>query len=908
MCVSEHWLSNDQVDYFCPMDFVVADVMCRVLHKNGGTAIFVKESIQFEKIDVSEFNSEIDCELSCIKLIDYGIVIISIYRSPNGNVQIFFQLFEKMLRKVCKNKIKVVVCGDFNIEMSNLDNNLTINFLNLLRSLNLTCTNKHPTRHKSCIDNILVNFSDKFINEAKVIPGCLADHDPLFFRITIPHKNSQTEIKKSKVSFRKQTDVLINTFLNMLNEEKWEIFSEYELNYINLETLCQQFFKKIVELWHFCSPIIIKYKWENGSHTVNKKLRTNWYSDSLRQDKNRMMAYYDIYNNLRRIGSDHMQVAYRVYIGYKKMYRSSLNRAKKQTYERYIEESTNKCKAAWEIIKNQNTSNNSKSTIFDPETLNSYFLDTIQELGKNFNHGNSVTASCLMDPTLKYSTVFSWNKISQQEIVQTVKKFSNSKAMDYFSLSNFILKRTIHSISEPLAYIFNECLYKGYFPEILKVSKVIPVFKKGDKNLLQNYRPVSIVPIFSKIFESLILNQVSTFFESNNLLTDCQFGFRSNRSTTHAVQELIEEVLMAFERQESVSVLLFDLSKAFDCIPIDILINKLEYYGITGNVLSIFESYLCNRKQYVSIKGKTSTFKEVKSGVPQGSVLGPFLFIIAINDLPANIPIHSVIYADDTTIFSSGKDSAQLQNVMRGAQNSVLDWFKSNKLVCNQEKTQNLVFSLNKGSNIQSVKLLGFNLDTKLNWNVHISEVCKKLSRVIYLFWKLKPLVSHEYLRTAYFGMFQSHLQYGIFLWGHSANTHEILLLQKKVIRIMMGKSPMEHCKPLFINQRILTIINLYIFTILMYTKKNINTFITRNNIHEHNTRQGHLIDIPQYRLTKTGKCFKVLCVKFFNKLPETARLANFDSFKVSVYNWLIQNPFYSIDEFLETSINITFK
>lgn len=383
-------------------------------------------------------------------------------------------------------------------------------------------------------------------------------------------------------------------------------------------------------------------------------------------------------------------------------------------------------------------------------------------------------------------------------------------------------------------------------------------------------------------------------------MSNSQYGFRPGKSTIQAVHKIVEEILKAFEEKETVSMVLFDLTKAFDCIPFDVLIKKLEFYGITGNALNIFKSYITNRRQFVSIKSTNSSIREVKTGVPQGSVLGPFLFLIAVNDLPINIHIDTVLYADDTTIFKSGKDLVSLQEEIDRAKNSALNWFSKNKLVCNQEKTQHIIFNLAQNNDTNSVKLLGIHLDSKLNWQAHINSICTKLSRVIYLLWKLKPLVNTEYLKTAYYGLFQSHISYGLLLWGHSSHTSDILLLQKKAVRILSGAGYLEHCKPLFIEQEILTVANLYIFTILIHTKTHLQEFNCRKDIHSHNTRQKSQIDIPHHRLTKSGKSFKILSVSFFNKLHESAQTISLSNFKSRIHNWLVKNPFYDISEFLE--------
>ncbi len=435
--------------------------------------------------------------------------------------------------------------------------------------------------------------------------------------------------------------------------------------------------------------------------------------------------------------------------------------------------------------------------------------------------------------------------------------------MDYFSLSNKLIKRSIEYIQQPLAFIFSRCLELGYFADSLKVSKVIPIYKKGDKQLPQNYRPVSIVPIFSKVFESLMHNQLSFYFESNDLMSDSQYGFRVGRSTTNAVMKIVDHTLKAFDRKESVALSLLDLSKAFDCVPFTSIMQKLKYYGISENSCKVIISYLENRQQYVSVKGSNSTMQQVNIGVPQGSVLGPFFFTIIINDLPKNLSVNSVIYADDTSLFASSKNINELQAIIEASQIEAGNWFCSNRLHCNEDKTQNIVLSLSTNQ-AQAVKLLGFWIDTKLTWSDHIDKLCNKISRVSYLLWKLRDIVSLEYLKTCYYGLFQSHISYGLVLWGHSTAVHRILLIQKNVLRTICRAAPLDHCRPLFIQTNILTITNLYIYHILLFAKSNLHLFSNRQDIHFHLTRNREKLDIPQHRLAKVGSSH---LVREYNKV-----------------------------------------
>lgn len=619
-----------------------------------------------------------------------------------------------------------------------------------------------------------------------------------------------------------------------------------------------------------------------------------------------MLNIFNVYKCLRDRGSVQTPVAYAAYLASKRAYRVNLITAKRQAYEQFIETSSNKYKAAWEVINFEKCPLPSKDAQLDPELTNNFFLNSVTELSRNLPPISSSFTDFLGN-TPSLPNCFHWKVISIEDLVKIVAKLSNSRSMDFYWLSNNIIKKTIHAIKKPLTFVFNKCLEQGFFPDSLKVSKVIPIYKKGAKDIPQSYRPVSIVPIFSKILETVMHQQLYKYFEHSNLLSESQFGFRTGRSTTSAVLEVVNNSLQAFENKESVALSLLDLSKAFDCVPFDIIIYKLQHYGISNSACQIIISYLSNRKQFVSIKGSKSSMKDVTIGVPQGSVLGPFFFTVVMNDLPSNLSVKSVIYADDTSLFSCDKREDFLQAQINTAQNEALNWFTSNKLHCNPDKTQNLLLSLSSIEPSQPVKLLGFYIDSKLSWSDHVNSVCSRISRVSFLMWKLCDLVSFEHLRSCYFAFFQSHISYGLILWGHSSRVTDILIIQKKVVRTLCGAKFLEHCRPLFIQAKILTVINLYIYHILIYTKANLNLFSTRQNFHLHATRYNYKLDLPQHCLSKTGSSHVVNCIRFFNKLHFSAHTTELNNFKSKLATWLQANPFYSIDEFLNIDAGFTF-
>lgn len=296
-----------------------------------------------------------------------------------------------------------------------------------------------------------------------------------------------------------------------------------------------------------------------------------------------------------------------------------------------------------------------------------------------------------------------------------------------------------------------------------------------------------------------------------------------------------------------------------------------------------------------------SNFENICIGVPQGSVLGPFLFIIAVNDFPSNIPCKSVLYADDTTLLNKSEDIERLLSQESQSLNAALEWFKSNSLVVNSNKTESIIFSLDHNiyNTIKPVKLLGFFIDSRLSWSAHIDYLCTKLARVSYLIRKLKYNVTNEMLIAAYYAFFHSHLTYGITLWGNSTTSSKIFVWQKKVLRIIKGVKDQESCFPIFKQFSILPFPCIYIYRCLINVKEKLTFYSVRKDFHQYPTRKNYLLDIFCTRLQTTKNSHICMQIKLFNKLPETAWTVDNKKFKNVLDRWLRDKCFYSVDEFL---------
>ncbi|XP_054264586.1 uncharacterized protein LOC128987653 [Macrosteles quadrilineatus] len=295
--------------------------------------------------------------------------------------------------------------------MAKLDEQVSINFKNLLRSLDLVCSNKLPTRNYACLDNVLVNFTQDLYT-ISVLQGALADHDPLLFKYRKPSSTNTQNANQPTLFVRKQNKQNLNLFCEALQNESWQNIVDNESN---SEALFNSFFYQFVDLWYYCSPLV-KKKPRSDSRTLIKKNRFNWYNDSLRKSRETMLAYNSLYKNLLKINSVKAQAAYNIYNNLKKQYRKDLTLAKKSACEKYINNSKNKCKAAWDIITQENTTTRTSHVTLDPNELNTYFTDSVEELVNQVGQ-TQTTPSDLLESNKQLDNIskFKWTSITPDE-------------------------------------------------------------------------------------------------------------------------------------------------------------------------------------------------------------------------------------------------------------------------------------------------------------------------------------------------------------------------------------------------------------------------------------------------------------------------------------------------------------
>ena len=387
--------------------------------------------------------------------------------------------------------------------------------------------------------------------------------------------------------------------------------------------------------------------------------------------------------------------AYKVY---KTMFEKLKRNSKKNHYQNLLESNQNDPRKTWRIIKHALGKSKKTSLFpnrmvidtidcFDEDKIANHFNEYFVNVGSNLASRIPKAVKHFTDYLNITSNIMPENDLSQKELNDAFKLIDVNKSPGYDEITGKVVKAVSNEIRNPLMYIFNLSFKTGIFPDKMKIARIIPLFKSEDSSSVNNYRPISILPVFSKFLERIIYNRIYTYIKSNNLLYQRQYGFQKNHSTDHAIIDLVDEITKKFENNEYVLGVFIDLSKAFDTVDHDILLDKLKYFGIHNNNHKLLKNYLANRKQYISYNNKRTSLLNIIFGVPQGSILGPLLFLLYINDLAEVCQkLYSILFADDTNLFFSHSNINELFSTMNDELSNLNQWFVSNKLSLNIKK------------------------------------------------------------------------------------------------------------------------------------------------------------------------------------------------------------------------------
>lgn len=490
-----------------------------------------------------------------------------------------------------------------------------------------------------------------------------------------------------------------------------------------------------------------------------------------------------------------------------------------------------------------------------------------------------------------------------------MKKINPNKASDIFKIKPAIIKDLNPFLAPILTRLYNQAITENNYPDPLKVTKVIELFKKKNRSLPKFYRPISLLPIIAKVFDTLINTQIMHHLTTHNIISKTQYAYRPNSNTTIALQTVIDRIHQHIKQKRPTLAVYIDLSKAYDTVSHSKLLHKLRHhFNFTPNTVAFFASYFRNRQQSTHTQHAQSTTRTITHGIPQGSTLSTTFFLLYINDIIKTVPNSKVYtYADDTTLIISAETEADLQTLAQSELSSLIKYFHTNNLVPNPTKTNYSLFFPRQPDPIQltiqntilkqntHAPLLGIIIQDNLKHNQTITNIIGKIWPFIHSLKFANKLLSTKILKSLYYTHAYPHLIGCISIWGTSDTKkqyiHPLARIQKKIIRLIMRVPPRTHTRPLMKQLDILDIYNLYTLRVgaemhpFIYQDSQLNrpqhnhNYIPVSHIHEYPTRysqQGqHYIPArssrtrtPTHRIDHTTE----RNTRVWNSIPEQIR------------------------------------
>ena len=821
LCMQEIWHSNFNMPGY--KHFKIE----RSAKRGGGVSCVCKNSMDFQLSDQG-----IDDNLEFIVVKNKKIEILNIYRPPNGSQREAAIKIDNILGKLDRKKI-IMVCGDFNTNfMGNGTNTSFITDVFERRSL-LLCT-LLPTRisntSATLIDAIFTNFTNTL--NTGVITTSFSDHLAPFITFDGASFNSNNFFKT--VTKPNESKEALENLSTMLTAIPWQ----EKLNNLNADETNICISSTIDECKNICcEQITIR-------QTINNTKIKPWFTKGLLVSRFRKEKLH-----LEALKKKN-PTTFSTYKNYNKIFTKVCKKSKAMYYENFYKKFANNSRKLWRetndvigrVKKEKHITKRfkkggriitSKKEIADE--FNRFFSSIGEKLSSEIpDTGDLFTKNLPSKP----KAIFKFELINQEIVAQIIDSMESKRSSSFDSVSNFHVKKLKSSLLLPLTIAINRSLQEGLFPSKFKIAKVIPLFKAGDSEDFNNFRPISLLATLSKIYEKVVHKQLYDFF-SEHYLTDCQFGFRTKTETSHCITNFLNNMYKNKDKKYHLSILI-DCKKAFDSVKLSKLLKKLYLYGVRGAELAWFTSYLTERQQAVEYDGVVSCILDICYGVPQGSILGPLLFLIYINDLPSAVRFLVNLYADDTSFQLSSNSIKELEKLANLFLKDAAAWFIQNSLTLHPLKTKFLVFGrakklektlqlyldghrleqIGEDYTCKSVKFLGVLLDDGLTWREHINLVASKLRKVLFTLIAVKSILPTKTKLQLYNALFKPHIDYCLVIWGNALDTKVIKMLQKKAIRAVYNKKKFAHAEPLLKKSKVLNFNDSYTLACLKFMRK----------------------------------------------------------------------------------------
>ena len=919
----------------CYQDRVFLESKTEFKSKGTGVCLYVHNSLNFSKdTKLSMCKESIESLFVTITNLSEPLLVGVIYRPPSAQLDDFNAEYKEILSQLSDKKAYIM--GDFNVNLLKLDSAPETEFEEIVFTSGFAPVISLPTHQmphcsKTSIDNIHTNDIDSSIVSG-VLASKISHHSPIFFikELLVESRPAKPAAEKITIHYD-YSNANLDKLCSIIENSRDQFLNDCN----SFESFLLLFQNKIDEACKLATP----------KTTKRNSITNPWITAGLVnsvQKKARLYSEWSKTKSLSKPEGDSDK--YAAYSDFRRNLKSIIKAAKNLYYIKKFEQTGRNSKKTWGIInelRGKAKSQLKDDFVIDGDRVrsrraiankfNQYFTSLAHNLNEqvlaNMSGGVQIlpfdTFAQFMNKSVPKSIYL--EDTNEVEITEIIGGFQNNKASD---IPICVLKKTSHLIAGPISKLYNECMKLGTFPSPFKIGKVTPIYKKGNRECIENYRPVSILPIFGKIFEKIIYNRLYTFLTSNGVLHDEQFGFRKGHSTTHALHRSVHNISKSLSNNMHVLGIFIDLSKAFDTLDHGILLKKVENYGIRGNALSLLKSYLQHRTQYVKFLDSNSESLEIRYGVPQGSILGPLLFLLYVNDIVncyKGQDCKIVLYADDTNIFVSGPSKEITFLKANEILEHVSQFMKSNLLHVNMgkccfihfqpkvtnyescararpiptadDRSQEIFVNNTRILKVTHAKFLGVIIDENLNWVPHIENLRKKLRSTTGAICRIRRAIPLEHYRNIYTALFESHMCYGISVWGSTLKERpeeKLFTTQKHCMRVLFGDLAAyldkhatcarvrpfgnqklgaefytkEHTKPIFNKTKILTIQNLYKYHCILEMYKIIK-FRTPYSLFEDTTismrDSSHAIILPpksNYFLYKASSFWNSTCKK----------------------------------------------
>ena len=769
LALSETWLSSNVPDYFLNIDGYKIFRFDRVGIR-GGVALYIRDKYPSIQIVLP---MQLPSETLAVKLHlspEHKIGLVVTYKPPLDNSTEYINSLKSCLESMDMNEY--IIMGDMN--MNWLDKTVSRPIKEMALHQGLEQLIVEPTRVcatcSTILDLIFTNKADKYQAHG-VLKLAISDHYLTYAirkisKVKTGHKTVFCErIPKAKTQNYQNELKNINWTSELVSHNPDQIVS---LIHSKLDTIKNKYTKKIM----------IRQK----QHTL-PWLNTE-ILNLLRQKEASMKKYH-----ISKSENDKL-----IFRDLRNRCTAALRTAKINYYKELLSDAASNPKAIWTVLNSitgkQKISDHQQLNInvdgillTDPQKVacafNDFFINSVHNLTVNFNP--PLPLEC---PNSNDGFSFTFRLVTQQHMYDVINSLNKTNSLDIYGLNAKFVLDHLDTFLPVLYHLINLCFETSLFPTQWKLAKIIPILKTDDPTSLSNYRPISILPIMSKILEKLMASQLLEYLETNNFLSEHQFGFRSERSTTTASLYFTEHIRHALDLSQITGAIFIDFKKAFDTVNHQLLLNKLQSFNLDLSAIKMLSSYLSGRNQSVCIGKSKSPQTPCSIGVPQGSILGPLLFILYINDLPSVCQSTQVImYADDTVVFVSGRDLTSVNNKLTSDLTCLNHWLFENHLTLNIKKTECMYFhSMQKKVDpavhqsikinneplaiVTSYKYLGVTLDSHLTYKEHVSKLVKQIKQRLFVFQKIRPFLTLSLAKLYLNAVVLSKISYCLPIWG----------------------------------------------------------------------------------------------------------------------------------------------